>query len=85
MKRLLFFIAMSVVSLGLYAQNVTISGVVTQAEDNTPLPGVSIVAVGTTIGGITDFEGRYSITVPESVSTLRFTFVGLQTEEIEYF
>ncbi len=83
MKRLLIFIAICMVSLGMFAQNVTISGVVTQAEDNTPLPGVSIVAVGTTIGAITDFEGRYSITVPESVSTLRFTFVGMQTEEIE--
>ena len=82
MKRLLFFIAICMLSLGLYAQNLSISGVVTQAEDNTPLPGVSIVAVGTTIGAITDFEGSYSITVPESVSTLRFTFVGMQTEEI---
>jgi len=83
MKRLLIFIAICMVSLGVYAQTLTISGVVTQAEDNTPLPGVSIVAVGTTIGAITDFEGRYSITVPESVSTLRFTFVGMRTEEIE--
>lgn len=82
MKRLLFFIATCMVGMGLYAQNLTITGVVTQAEDNTPLPGVSVVAAGTTIGAITDFEGSYSITVPESVSTLRYTFVGMQTEEI---
>ncbi|MEN8158002.1 MAG: SusC/RagA family TonB-linked outer membrane protein, partial [Bacteroidota bacterium] len=81
MKRSLLFLSLCITTLGIYAQN-TITGRVTQAGDETPLPGVSVVAAGTTIGTITDFEGDYSINVPASVEILRFTFVGLQTEEI---
>ena len=65
----------------MFAQN-NISGVITLAEDNSPLPGVSIVVAGSTVGTISDFEGNYTITVPSTSSVLRFTFVGLQTEEI---
>jgi TonB-linked SusC/RagA family outer membrane protein len=83
MKRILLLITFCTISLGMFAQAVTIKGNVTFAEDNTPLPGVSVVAAGTIIGTITDFEGNYSINVPNSAVTLRFTFVGMQTEEIE--
>jgi len=82
MKRLFVFISFSLFILGAYAQNTTIKGKVTLAEDQSPLPGVSVVAAGTTVGTITDFEGNYSITVAETVEILRFTFVGLATEEI---
>ncbi len=76
-------IAFCVFSVGVFAQTVTITGNVTLAEDNTPLPGVSVVADGTSVGTITDFEGNYKLDVPASATVLRFTFVGLQTEEIE--
>ena len=83
MKRILMIIAFFGISLGLFAQTRTITGEVTLAEDGSPLPGVSVVAAGTTVGAITDFDGNYSIDVPATASILRFTFVGLQTEEIE--
>lgn len=73
---------MCLVYIGLQAQERTISGEVKLAADGSALPGVSVVASGTTIGTITDFDGRYTITVPPEVLELRFTFVGLQTEEI---
>ncbi len=82
MKRLLVIFSFCLLNLGVYAQNTTIKGKVTLAEDNTPLPGVSVVATGTTVGTITDFDGNYAITVSETVEILRFTFVGLRTEEI---
>jgi TonB-linked SusC/RagA family outer membrane protein len=71
------------ISIGIQAQTTTIRGVVTQAEDNSPLPGVSVIVAGSNIGTITDFEGHYSINVPTGSTYLRFTFVGLRTEEIE--
>jgi len=83
MIRILICVIFSLGSLGLVAQEVTIRGKVTQAGNNAPLPGVSVVAVGTTIGTITDFNGEYAITIPGSVNQLRFTFVGMRTEEIE--
>lgn len=60
---------------------VQVSGTV---RDNTDelLPGVSILVKGTTRGGVTDFDGRYNISVPDDQSILVFSFVGMQTQEI---
>ncbi|HUS87071.1 MAG TPA: TonB-dependent receptor [Bacteroidales bacterium] len=65
------------------AQTRQITGTVTSTEDGTTLPGVQIVVVGTTIGAITDIDGQYSLAVPESATTLRFSFVGMETQEID--
>ncbi|MBN2697694.1 MAG: SusC/RagA family TonB-linked outer membrane protein [Bacteroidales bacterium] len=54
----------------------------TSSEDGSALPGVSVVVRGTTIGAVTDFEGKYSITVPQGANSLMFSFVGMITEEI---
>lgn len=83
MKRLTTLLAFFVFAgTFLYAQGVLITGTVTSADDGTPLPGVSVVVRGTTIGAVTDFEGKYSITVPESSNTLIFSFVGMRTAEV---
>jgi TonB-linked SusC/RagA family outer membrane protein len=66
----------------LQAQGVQVTGHVTGAEDGTALPGVSVVVRGTTIGAVTDFEGNYSITVPDASATLMFSFVGMTTQEV---
>ncbi|WP_439488397.1 SusC/RagA family TonB-linked outer membrane protein [Algoriphagus sp.] len=62
----------------LYAQQ-TVTGKVTAQEDGMPLPGVSIVVQGTTTGAVTDLEGNYSISVPNSESILVFSFIGFKT------
>ena len=64
------------------AQDREITGTVTSFEDGSTLPGVSIVVKGTTIGTVTDVNGKYSITVPEDATTLVFSFVGMVTEEV---
>ncbi len=62
-------------------QNRTVSGKVTDST-GAPLPGVSVVAKGTTTGMITDTEGSYSLSnIPEN-TTLVFSFVGMKTQEI---
>lgn len=66
----------------LYAQGVLITGIVTGEDDVTPLPGVSVVVQGTTIGTVTDYEGNYSITVPNETATLVFSFVGMVTQNV---
>ena len=45
-------------------------------------PGVNIVVKGSTIGTITDVNGKYSISVPDKNATLVFTFIGYVTKEV---
>ena len=60
----------------------SISGQVTDLTDNSPLPGVNIVAKGTTIGTVTDVEGNYRLSVPDETETLVFSSVGFAPEEV---
>lgn len=64
------------------AQNRTITGKVTSATDKEPIPGVSVVVKGTTIGTSTDINGKYSVTVPSSKSVLIFSYISMKTVEI---
>ncbi|RUA09422.1 MAG: TonB-dependent receptor, partial [Flavobacteriia bacterium] len=57
------------------AQNI-ITGTVTDMN-NSPLPGVSIVKVGTVVGTETDFDGNFTIEVNKG-DTLKFTYVGMK-------
>lgn len=59
----------------------TISGIVVD-RDGGPLPGVTVVAKGTTAGTITDTNGKYSLNIKSGVTTLVFSFVGMETQEI---
>ncbi|MGB5228589.1 MAG: carboxypeptidase-like regulatory domain-containing protein, partial [Eudoraea sp.] len=63
-----------------YGQQKTVSGNVTD-QDNLPLPGVSIVVVGTTNGAQTDFDGNYTITAGEG-EVLRFSYLGQKTVDM---
>ncbi len=63
------------------AQDRTVSGKVTSADDGSALPGVNVVIKGTTTGAVTDSNGVYTLSVPAN-STLVFSFIGLETQEI---
>lgn len=62
-------------------QQIAISGVV-KDKGGEPLPGVNILVKGTTSGTITDFNGVFSLSVPDGKATLVFNFVGFQTQEV---
>ena len=64
------------------AQDRTVTGVVTSAEDGAPLPGVNVVIKGTTEGTSTDVDGRYTLNVASAESVLVFSFIGLQSQEV---
>lgn len=57
------------------------SGKVTD-ESGQPLPGVTVIVKGTTIGTITESDGTFSLSVPSDAETLQFSFVGMKTQEI---
>ncbi|MDO1444791.1 SusC/RagA family TonB-linked outer membrane protein [Rhodocytophaga aerolata] len=77
----LTLILVFICTLQTFAQDVTVSGKVTDPADNSPLPGVNITVKGTTTGTVTDGTGAYSISVPGN-STLVYSFIGYTTQEI---
>ena len=60
----------------------TITGVVTDEETGSPLPGVNIVVQGTTIGTATGTDGEFELRVPSLQDTLVVSFIGYQTKEV---
>ncbi len=66
----------------LMAQERKISGTVTASDDGSTLPGVTIKVEGTSKGTTTGPDGFFNITVPDSATSLIFSFVGYQTETV---
>nr|WKN39272.1 TonB-dependent receptor [Tunicatimonas sp. TK19036] len=59
----------------------TITGKVTDLSTGEALPGVNILAKGTSTGTVTDVEGNYRLTVADEVNTLVFSSIGYETME----
>lgn len=64
-----------------FAQSRTITGTITSATDNEPLPGATVLVKGTTTGTITDLDGKYVLVVPQDKDVLVFTFLGFKMHE----
>jgi TonB family protein len=60
----------------------SISGKVISAEDKLPIPGVNVVIDGTTIGTVTDANGNFTLRNTNENQRLVFSFIGLQTQEV---
>ena len=60
----------------------TISGRITSSEDNTSIPGATVLVKGTTVGAITDSDGKYTLVVPKDKNVILVSFVGMKTQEI---
>ena len=61
----------------------SVSGQILSGEDNTGLPGVSIVVKGSRSGTNTDVDGKFKIDVPDNGAVLVISAVGFVTQEIE--
>ncbi len=62
--------------------NFDVIGRILDAENQESLIGVTIVVKGTSIGTVTDFEGNYTIKIPNENSILVFSYLGYETKEI---
>jgi TonB-linked SusC/RagA family outer membrane protein len=83
MKKVLLGFALSFLTIvSVLAQNRTITGRVTSADEPEGVPGASIVVKGTTVGTVSDMDGSYSIQVPNEGATLVYSFVGYLTKEV---
>lgn len=81
MKRTLGILLFILASAVMVAQQVNVTGRVAARSDGSPIPGVSVVQQGTSMGTITDIEGRYSLSA-EMGATLVFSFIGMDTREV---
>ncbi|MCP2045687.1 SusC/RagA family TonB-linked outer membrane protein [Pontibacter sp. HSC-36F09] len=63
------------------AQVRAITGTVTDATTNQPLPGVTVLVKGTSVGTASGADGTFTVNVPEGSNTLVFRFIGYQTVE----
>ena len=79
MKKSIFnlFIVLIAFCTGIQAQS--ISGSITDSEDNQPLAGVNILVEGASNGAVSDFDGNFTISNFESGSVLVFSYVGYKT------
>jgi len=80
-KGLLALLFMLCATTMAFAQNITVTGTVTDVT-NEPLIGVNVQVKGTTIGTVTDIDGRYSISVPGGQTVLVFSYVGFLPQEL---
>lgn len=65
----------------LFAQSKAITGTVVD-ENKMPLPGASILVKGLNIGSSTDFDGNFSLNVPETGEVLVVSYLGYMTKEL---
>lgn len=65
----------------LYAQT-NISGTVTDAKSGETLIGANVIVKGTLVGTITDFNGNYTLEIPEGYSDVKFSFTGYTSQTI---
>lgn len=72
---------MWILSLGMFAQNITVTGTVIDGQGE-PLIGVSIMVVGTGNGTVTDFDGNYTLNNIAPNANLEVSYVGMKTQNI---
>ena len=71
--------------ISLQQQEETVVRGTVKDEKGQPLPGVTVLFKGTTIGVVTDNDGHYDVTLPTGTKPiLLFSFIGMQTQEVTY-
>ncbi|HPT20450.1 MAG TPA: SusC/RagA family TonB-linked outer membrane protein [Bacteroidales bacterium] len=85
MKKFLFsFLLFCWVLSSAGAQQKIITGtVVSSNKEEGFLPGVSVSVKGTTLGAVTDINGKYSLMVPDVAETLVFSYIGMKKKEVQ--
>ncbi len=77
----LLFITLLIFGVNAKAQQ-KIKGKVVDAQTSEALPGVNVVVANTTIGAVTNRDGKYEITVPANTDSLLFSYIGYSTQRV---
>ncbi len=83
-RKLMLLLTCLFMGIGLVtAQTQKVTGVVISEEDGQPVVGASVLAKGTTVGVITDVDGKFTLSgIPSSAKTLQISYIGMQTAEV---
>lgn len=83
-KKLMLLLACLFIGIGLVTAQVTkVTGTVTSEDDGLPVVGASILVKGTTLGTVTDMDGKFILeNIPSSAKTLIISFIGMKTVEM---
>ena len=81
-KKYLLFLFATILSVQFALAQRTITGIITGEGKNDPLIGAAVVAKGTSVGTVTDIDGKFSLAVPNDVTTLEVSFVGYTAKEV---
>ncbi len=82
MKKILFITLICLCNIVFAQDKGTVTGTLTDKEMNgEALPFANVFIKGTTIGGTTDMDGKYTLNVPVGNQTIVFSFIGYQTIE----
>ena len=81
MKSKILFLTLFLIASITFSQTVDIKGVVAD-NSNIPLPGVNVIVKNTSKGASTDFDGNYTLKEVPINSTIVFSYIGFQTQEV---
>ncbi|MCD4729525.1 MAG: TonB-dependent receptor plug domain-containing protein [Bacteroidales bacterium] len=84
MRKFTLFLAFIFIGMQIYAQDRDITGTIVSSDDGLPIPGVQVLIKGTSLGTITDLDGKYTIQVSDvdANAVLTFRFVGMVTQDV---
>ena len=84
-QKLMLLMTCLFIGVGLASAQITkVTGTVISEEDGLPVVGASILVKGTTVGTVTDMDGKFTLTnVPSSAGTLQISFIGMRTQEVK--
>lgn len=80
MKKSVLLLFFMLLAFGGFAQR-QISGVISLSDTGEPEPGVNVIVTGTTTGTITDFDGKYSLLVPQGKS-VTISYLGYKSQTV---
>jgi TonB-linked SusC/RagA family outer membrane protein len=85
MRKVLLFATVMLLLLSHYSfsQDKQITGVIRDAKDNSPLPGVTVRIKGSNTGTVSKVDGTYQIALPNKATSLVFSFIGYGDQEID--
>jgi len=81
--RKLLALALFLTTATIFAQG-TLTGTVMDSEMNAPLPGATVMVVGTNTGVTTDFDGKFSLNVQASSGTVQISFIGFEKKSMQF-
>ena len=83
-RKLMLLLTCLFIGIGLVTAQVTkVTGLVISEEDGLPVVGASVLVKGTTVGTVTDMDGKFMLSnIPSSAKTIVVSFIGMQSQEL---